>query len=109
MAQKPETLFKNKVRKALKSLPACWFTKIQQVTINGTPDILACINGIFVALELKASYSDRETELQKYNLKKIGESGGYGIVAHPDNWDTIYKFLSVLATEGREEANKILH
>lgn len=109
MAQKPETIFKARVRRDLKKLPMCWFAKIQQVTINGTPDFLMCVNGVFVALELKATFNDKTTALQDFNLQKIGDCGGFGIVTHPENWKTVYKFLYVLATEGHEKAKKYMH
>lgn len=101
MAQKPETLFKNRVRKDLKALPDCWFAKIQQVGINGTPDILACVGGHFVALELKARDIDKETALQRYNIEKIKKAGGYAIVTHPGDWPEVYKILEGLTKKQR--------
>lgn len=90
----PETKFKEKVQEDLKTIP-CWFSKIQQVAIRGIPDILACISGTFVALELKVD-SDL-TELQKYTIAKIKQSGGIAYVVTPDNWKKIFQQLQRMA------------
>lgn len=103
MAQKPETLFKNRVRKDLEKLPKTWFEKIQQVSICGTPDFLCCINGNFVAIELKKDEKEDADDLQKYKLYKIAKAGGKTFVANPSNWDTIYKYLQELAEIDKEK------
>lgn len=98
MAHKPETKFKiHVVSPALRKLPNTWFVKIQQVALRGTPDYILCVNGNFVALELKPDEFTEPDELQKYNISKIHDSGGVAIVAYPENWDKIYNILSELA------------
>ena len=47
--------------------------------VSGIPDILMCINGIFVALELKWQAGTTK-KLQLYNLRKIQKSGGYACI-----------------------------
>jgi hypothetical protein len=87
----PETKFKEKVQEDLKTLPDCYFTKIQQVAIRGIPDILLCVNGRFVGMELKV---DSEiSALQLYNLMKIQEANGVAIIATPKNWKIIFPLL----------------
>lgn len=49
--------------------------KIILANSAGTPDILACINGKFIAFELKAP-DGKPTALQLHNQRKIKESGG---------------------------------
>ena len=89
------------------SLPKTWAEKIQQVVKRGTPDFLCCINGTFVAIELKV---DAKLErLQEYKLKLISEAGGLGLVVTPDNWDLTYEFLHTIAIEGLEKAKQIHH
>lgn len=93
MAKKPETIFKERALSDLVKLQRVsfgrvWFQKIQQVAIHGTPDILACIAGRFVAIELK----DEDGELspsQVYHLGKIRKAGGIAIVATPSTWDDV--------------------
>ncbi len=78
------------------------------MAIRGTPDFICCINGTFVAIELKVQGGSAD-ELQKWKLKNISEAGGVGIVVTPDNWDLTYEFLHMIATHGLEEAKKHYH
>jgi len=96
--QKPETKFRNRFRKRLDIIPNSWFESIQQKSISGTPDILGCINGYFVALELKATLKSPVTELQKHKLKKIYDSGGFAAVVHPENMEEVLENLNRLNT-----------
>ena len=75
MAKKPETLLKERVIPVLKALPQAWVCKIQQVTKRGTPDILMCLGGIFVAIELKSEEGVLDP-LQHYNIQRIASCGG---------------------------------
>ncbi len=52
----------------------------------GIPDLLCCIKGKFVALELKTE-KGTATVLQKYNLFKIQEAGGYARVLRPSEFE----------------------
>mgnify|MGYP003151080129 FL=1 len=44
----------------------------------GIPDIIACINGIFIAIECKM-WRGRPTEAQQLHLRDINRSGGVGV------------------------------
>jgi hypothetical protein len=72
---------------------------IQQTSIRGTPDLLLCVNGRFVGLELKRSQTAPATELQLYNIGKINESGGYATLVYPENLDVVMKQLEDIANE----------
>jgi len=96
----PETKFKIKVMADLKKLPRTWFVKTQQVAIRGTPDILACLGGAFVALELKRDEHERADPLQAHNLDMIEFAGGHAYVVHPANWPAVYAALTNLAYHG---------
>lgn len=52
----------------------------------GIPDLLCCIRGKFVALELKTE-KGTPTVLQKYNLYKIQEAEGYARVLRPSEFE----------------------
>jgi hypothetical protein len=105
-----ETRFKIKVREALKKLSEkglpLWFTKTQQVSIRGTPDFILCINGTFVALELKKSATEKADELQTYNLEKINNAKGIGLVVNPENWNSIFEIIKTLAEGGKHDRTK---
>lgn len=47
----------------------------------GTPDILACYKGRFVAIEVKTSRGVARPE-QKVTRKAITDSGGYALITH---------------------------
>lgn len=64
-------------------------------TKSGIPDILACVNGYFVAIEVKAS-NGHPSELQLWNVKKINEACGIAIVLYPDQFEDFKKLVQAL-------------
>ena len=109
MGKKAETVFKERVKKDLEKLPKTWFVKIQQTTIRGIPDYLLCINGTFVALELKIETGEL-SKLQDWNLQGIAHAGGMAIVVSPDHWYDVYDLLKELAlTNGSEGEYSVQH
>lgn len=86
----PETRFKKRVLDDLKTIPEIWFVKVQQRALRGIPDILLCLAGRFMAIELKKDEFERPDPLQTYNLKKIEEAGGRSFVAFPKNWSQVF-------------------
>lgn len=92
MAKQEETKFKEKVQRRLKAVPNLWFVKIQQVALRGTPDILMCFKGRFIAWELKTD-TGRLSGLQSFNLERIGASGGVARVVTPSNFEESLKEL----------------
>ena len=92
-----EKVFENKIKAYLKSIGAYFIkTHGDRFSKVGTPDIIACINGHFVAVEVKAT-NGRPSELQKYHINQIKESGGFAVILYPDEFDdfkkTIQNFL----------------
>ena len=65
-----------------------WYTKIWGGGFQkaGIPDVLACVNGVFLAIEIKAS-TGRATKLQKLNISRINESGGLGVILYPEGFE----------------------
>jgi penicillin-binding protein-related factor A (putative recombinase) len=90
---KPETRFKIKMMGILNQVPGLWFVKTQQMSIRGTPDMILCYRGKFIAFELKREKSASITAMQEYNLDKIRQCGGIGLVVHPENYEEILKVL----------------
>lgn len=92
-----ETNFKERVCRDLKSLGTeCWFVKTQFVAKRGIPDIIGCINGVFFALELKATKKSIIAPLQLWTLECISASRGIGFVVYPENWKATYQVLEEL-------------
>ena len=55
--------------------------KLVAVNRAGVPDILACIGGKFVAIEVKRPKKEA-TPLQFHHMQRIREAGGVAFVAH---------------------------
>ncbi|OUP75330.1 nuclease [Anaeromassilibacillus sp. An172] len=69
------------ILKYLKTLPRCFFWK-EHGGIYGTsgiPDIIVCIDGRFIALEVKTQ-KGKTTPLQNVAIRKIRNSGGFAFV-----------------------------
>ncbi len=94
--QKPETKFRAKLRARLELVPNSFWESIQQKTIQGTPDIIGCVNGFFVALELKATPSASASALQLLKLKRICNAGGVGYLVHPENMENTLELINHL-------------
>jgi hypothetical protein len=78
-------------------LPRCWVLKTNELSIRGVPDFLICLNGFFIALELKVD-TNKTDRLQEYNLAKISESGGISLVVYPETWQKDYELLKEIAS-----------
>ncbi len=74
-----------------------WAEKIQQVAKCGTPDILLCVGGQFVGIELKKSQKEAPNVLQQHKLKRIVAAGGVAYVAYPENKDVVLGMIAILA------------
>lgn len=104
MSKKAETLFKERVLSDLKDLTRTWAVKIQQVAKRGTPDILACVAGHFVALELKSGVKPARrfrvsVTLQEWVLEQITAAGGVALKVYPEEWPNILSSLKSLTGE----------
>lgn len=63
----------------------------------GTPDIIACVNGHFVAVEVKAE-KGKPSELQLYHIRQIHDAGGYGVILYPKDFENFKKDVENLLT-----------
>ena len=79
----PEKKVENKIKKYLDYIGA-YHVKIHGSAFMpaGTPDILACVKGVFVGIEVKKPKGGRASDLQKFKLAQIEKAGGIGIVAN---------------------------
>ncbi len=60
-------------------------------TKSGIPDLLVCDCGRFLGIELKAD-NGKPSLLQLYNLKKIREAGGIGVLLYPKEFEQFKEF-----------------
>lgn len=80
-----ETRFKQRVLKDLEKIPECYCLKTQERSRRGVPDILLCLKGDFIAIELKVD-GERPTKLQDVVLSRIREAGGLAFSTTPSQW-----------------------
>ena len=96
-----EKNFENRLKKFLED-EHCWFVKFfaNAYTKSGVPDILCCCNGYFIGIEVKAP-KGKPSELQKWNIDKIAEANGIGVVLYPDQFD-LFKHMVKFLNDGKE-------
>ena len=96
----PETIFTNRLGKRIKALPNSWFIKIQMVALTGIPDWIGCINGRFIALEVKTNEKEvnaKRATLQRYIIRQLVQCGAYAKFVYPENIDRIVGELDEIA------------
>lgn len=91
MAQ--EKHFENKIKGWLKE-QGCYFVKFfaNGYTKSGVPDILACVNGYFVGIEVKAQ-NGKPSELQIHNVQQIRKAGGFAFIVYPSGFEKLKEIL----------------
>ena len=52
--------------------------------------MIGCLNGKFVALELKKDAKAPIGKLQVHILNLINDAGGLGLVVYPENWEEVF-------------------
>jgi hypothetical protein len=92
----PETLFKQRVLKDLDKIKGCWVLKTQERARHGVPDLLICLRGKFVAIELKID-GEYPTPLQDEILERIQAASGTAFFTTPTLWKTHQAMLQELA------------
>lgn len=65
----------------LKTVPKVWVMKSVVANRSGIPDMIACINGQFVAFEIKQERGEATT-LQVWNGRQIEAAGGQWFVVN---------------------------
>ena len=83
-----EKIFENQIKRFLETLPNTWFFKYWAGPYSkaGIPDIIACVNGYFVAIEVKAE-NGQPSKLQERNIKGIKECRGQAYILYPKDFE----------------------
>lgn len=102
----PEGKVKDMVRDIFKKINAQWPGRLwhcmpmgQMYGKRGVPDFLVCVNGNFVAVEVKAQ-GGKLSAMQQLELNQIGIARGYTFVANPDNIELLSRMLHELVVFG---------
>ena len=94
-----EKIFENRIKKYIESQGG-WQVKYfaNKYTRSGIPDILACINGHFVGIEVKSD-TGAPTELQRHSVRAIRKAGGFAFVLYPSGWEKFKDIVEDLKHE----------
>jgi Holliday junction resolvase len=89
MASTPEKKVKEKIVKVLKEEGVYYFFPATHgFGRSGVPDIICCVNGYFLAIEVKAG-TNKPTALQVREIEAIRRCNGVAVVANDENWDMV--------------------
>jgi Holliday junction resolvase len=89
MAATPEKKVKDKVVGILKDEEVYYFFPATHgFGRSGVPDIVCCVNGNFLAIEVKAG-TNKPTALQVREIEAIRRCNGVAVVANDENWDMV--------------------
>lgn len=105
MAQ--EKNYENKIKKYIEDLGG-WQVKFfaNRMTKSGIPDILACVNGYFVAVEVKAQHG-KPSELQKHHINNINKAGGFGVILYPQDFVFFKSMIKHLMNDDDYKAGEL--
>ena len=92
----PEGKVKARAKKILDSLGAYYFMPATGgFGRSGVPDIVGCLNGVFLGIECKAG-TNKPTALQLKEMKKVMDAKGYCVVVNEDNVEGLTALPNVL-------------
>jgi Holliday junction resolvase len=99
VAATPEKRVKDKVVGILKDEGAYYFFPATHgYGRSGVPDIVACVNGHFLAVECKAG-KNKPTALQVREIEAIRKAGGVAVVANEENWELVRELVRKLKAQ----------
>jgi len=93
VAKTPEAKVKDKVVDILKDEGVYYFFPATHgYGRSGVPDIIACVSGLFLAIECKAG-KNKPTALQVRELERVRSAGGVAVVANDANWELVRELI----------------
>lgn len=103
-----EKTFENKVKRFIEQNGG-WQVKFfaNNYTRKGIPDILACINGHFVAIEVKAQ-TGNPSALQLHQITQIRKTGGFAFVLYPSAFERFKQFVEDLKKDKYSKENPVI-
>ncbi len=94
-----EKNFENKIKKYLKD-NNCYRVKYfgTMYSESGTPDILSCVNGYFLAIEVKGE-GGKVSDLQLEKIDQIRKAGGFAYAVYPTGYEKIKNVINGLLSD----------
>lgn len=90
-----EAKIQNKILNWLHSQKIYSF-KVTSANTNGVPDIVACLHGNFIGIEVKAE-NGHLSAVQDYNHKRIRNSGGVIFLVRPNSFEQFKKQIEKIS------------
>ena len=97
MSQQPESRLQRKIVEILKTEVGGWWTKVHggPYQVSGIPDLLGCVNGRFISLEVKRP-GNKPTVRQLYVIQALQDNGAVaGIVHSPEEALALLKEVGI--------------
>lgn len=96
----PEKIFERNVVAWLRGR-GCYVVKYygSGSTRSGVPDLLVCVNGMFVSVELKAE-KGVVSQVQKAHMNMIERAGGIALTLRPSEFKIFKEFINGRLREG---------
>lgn len=84
-----EKVYENRIKNFIESVGG-WQVKYfaNSYTKKGIPDLLCCVNGYFLAIEVKAQ-NGSPTPIQKFRCNQIRDSGGFSYIVYPSGFEQL--------------------
>lgn len=109
MATTPEGKVKDKIKQMLKSYaPDVYYFMPAMGSFgkSGVPDIIVCVKGSFVAIEVKADKrKNPPTPLQVKNMSEIKDAHGAALVIDANDLDMLQGFIEGVIASRTETAS----
>jgi len=103
---KAESVFRLRVIKFLRTLHFCKIFSIQQKAITGHPDIILCLDGLFVGIEIKTDIG-KPSPRQILTLEEVIKAKGAALIVRPNNFEGVKERLLKLSRGIRYGNNEI--
>lgn len=111
MAETPEAKVKRKIKEVLKTFGEdvyYFMPAMGSFGKSGVPDIIACVHGAFVGIEVKADKrKNPPTEIQKKNLSEIAAARGAALVIDANDLEFLKGFIEGVIAN-RKDVEKVV-
>ena len=88
-----ESKIQSKILTYLRTVTGCWAVKVMECNQNGCPDILVCLQGRFIAFEVKSDEpGSKLSKIQMAQGRAIMQAGGKWHVV--DNLDLVKEIIN---------------
>ena len=103
-----EKTYENKIKKYIKDVGG-YYVKYHgnKFSTKGTPDLLVCIKGHFLAIEVKAE-DGIPTKLQLDKIDDIRKAGGLAFVAYPSGWERLKAIIDGLLIDKFNKEEEVI-